>query len=124
MSGDLTVAVPRFAASAEAGGVVVTAGLVALTPGTLTPACADFDGQARHVLAQLDALLAPDGGAPLRLLRLECFLADRRWFPRWNAIFADHFGAAPPARTTLVGELVLDGLHIEIQGLAVREEES
>jgi len=118
-AGPVTAAFPT---RGEAGGVVATSGIVALEPGTLRPACADFDGQARQVLSLLDLVLAAADARPLRLLRVECFLADRCWYPRWDAIFAEHYGAAAPARTTLVCGLALEGLLIEVQGLAVREE--
>ncbi len=116
-------AAPPFAPWVEAGGIVATAGIVALEPGTLRPVCDDVEGQARWVLTELDELLADAEaeGAPLRLLRVECFLSDRAWFAAWNAAFADHFGPSAPARTTLVSELVLDGLLIEVQALAARD---
>lgn len=62
-------------------------------------------------------LLATAGTGRRDIVRLECFLADRRWFAPWNTRFARHFGDRPPARTTLVCGLPVAGLLIEVQAL-------
>jgi 2-iminobutanoate/2-iminopropanoate deaminase len=94
---------------------VATAGIAALDPATLTPLHDDFEAQAKWVLNRLDEVLA-DAGADL--LRVECFLADRCWFGVWNTCFTEHYGSRPPARTTLVCGLPVDGLLIELQAIA------
>jgi 2-iminobutanoate/2-iminopropanoate deaminase len=112
---------PTFAPYGIGAGIVATAGIAAIDPATMRPKFADFTAQARWVLRSLDDVLADAGAA--HLLRLECYLADRRWFGEWNACFAEHFPARPPARTTLVCGLPVEGLLIEIQAIAsVREE--
>lgn len=111
-------AVPAFAPYGAGGGIVVTAGLAALDPTTLRPLHPGFEEQAAWVLDRLDAVLEASGAGRRGLLRVECFLAERRWFGAWNACFARHFGAAAPARTTLVCELPVAGLLIEVQATA------
>ncbi|MEW5810526.1 MAG: RidA family protein [Actinomycetota bacterium] len=109
---------PAFAPFGVGGGVVVSAGIAALDPATLTPLFDDFDAQARWVLARLDMVLGEAGATREDLLRVECFLADRQWFGAWNAHYAEHFGTTPPARTTVVCGLPVDGLLIEVQVIA------
>ncbi|MET9384212.1 RidA family protein [Streptomyces sp. NPDC002928] len=109
---------PSFAAYGTGAGLVVTAGIAALDPATLRPLHAGFDEQADWVLRRLDAVLAEAGSGRQHLLRVECFLAGRQWFGAWNSCFARHFGASAPARTTLVCELPVEGLLIEIQAVA------
>ncbi|MFB4295020.1 RidA family protein [Actinomadura sp. NTSP31] len=112
---------PAFApyGTAAAGrAVIATAGIAALDPVTMRPVHEDFDVQARWVLDRLDAVLADAGATRHDLLRVECFLADRSLFGRWNGVFAERFGERPPARTTLVCGLPVPGLLIEVQALA------
>lgn len=109
---------PAFAPLRSGGGIVTTAGIAAIDPATLTPLFEEFDAQARWVLDRLDKVLGEAGTAHDDLLRLECFLADRKWFGAWNACYAAHFGTTPPARTTLVCGLPVDGLLIEVQAIA------
>jgi 2-iminobutanoate/2-iminopropanoate deaminase len=111
---------PAFPAWRAAGiGLVATSGLAALDPATLRPLCDDFAGQAAWVLDRLDVVLDAAGATRDGLLRVECFLADRALFAAWDDAFTLHFGANPPARTTLICGLPVDGLLIELQALAV-----
>lgn len=109
---------PVFAPFGAGAGIVATAGIAAIDPVTLTPLSEDFDTQAREVLGQLDKVLGEAGLGRENLLRVECFLSDREWFGAWNARYAAHFGPTPPARTTLVCGLPVDGLLIEVQAIA------
>ena len=106
---------PTFPAYTQGSGIVAVSGIAALDPATMTPVAPDFAAQARWVLARLEAILRDVDARPLRV---ECFLADRHWFPAWNEAFADHFGPNPPARTTMICGLPVDGLLIEIQVIA------
>jgi 2-iminobutanoate/2-iminopropanoate deaminase len=100
------------------GDLLVLSGLAAIDPVAMAPTAADFAGQARDVLAQLDDLLARGASSRAHVLRVECFLADCADFAPWNLTFSEAFGDHPPARTTLVSGLALPGLRIELQVLA------
>ncbi len=52
------------------------------------------------------------------VLRVECFLRRREDFATWNEGFAKAFPEPRPARTTLITELVIPDLLIELQVLA------
>ncbi|AYF78400.1 RidA family protein [Nocardia yunnanensis] len=108
-----------FPLARSASGLVFTSGLAAVDPDTLTVTTADFEGQATEVFRQLDTALAAAGSGRDRILRLECYLAERRWFPAWNTVFRTYFPTAAPARITTVTTLPIDGLLIEIQAIAV-----
>jgi 2-iminobutanoate/2-iminopropanoate deaminase len=109
---------PPFPAAVRHGDTIYTSGLAALDPSTLQPTSADFDTQCADVLAQLDAALATFDVDRAAVLKLECYLADRAYFASWHTAFAGFFGASPPARTTTVTTLPVDGLLIEIQVVA------
>lgn len=109
----------KFASFGAGAGIVATAGIAAVDPGTLKPLSTDFDTQARWVLEHLDDVLAEAGSGREGILRLECFLAGREWFGAWNDRYTRHFGPNGPARTTLVCGLAVEGLLIEVQAVAV-----
>jgi 2-iminobutanoate/2-iminopropanoate deaminase len=100
------------------GDLLVLSGLAPLDAATMRPVAEGFEAQARAVLALMDDLLERGGSTRDAVLRVECFLADRADLPAWGRAFADAFGGRPPARTTLVSELVVDGLRLELQVLA------
>ncbi|GAB2551893.1 RidA family protein [Nocardia heshunensis] len=108
-----------FPSARIASGLVFTSGLAALDPDTLTVTADTFEGQATEVFRQLDAALTAAGSTRDQVLRLECYLADRRWFPDWHNAFRRYFPTAAPARITTVTTLPIDGLLIEIQAIAV-----
>ncbi|WP_225727583.1 MULTISPECIES: Rid family hydrolase [unclassified Nocardia] len=108
-----------FPAARLGSGLVFTSGLASIDPATMTPKHTEFADQLEDVLHQLDSALIAAGSSRERTLKIDCYLADRRWFPAWNAAFAAFFGATTPARTTTVTTLPIDGLLIEIQAVAV-----
>jgi 2-iminobutanoate/2-iminopropanoate deaminase len=113
------VSAPRFPAARRGGGLLFTSGLAAIDTATMTPSAPGFDEQAAEVFRQLDAALGDAGSTREQVLKLDCYLADRQWFPAWNAAFAAYFPTAAPARTTTVTTLPIAGLLIEIQAIAV-----
>ncbi|MEC3914664.1 RidA family protein [Nocardia sp. CDC160] len=108
-----------FPLARSASGLVFTSGLAAVDPETLAVTSDTFEGQAKEVFRQLDTALDAEGSSRDRVIRLDCYLADRRWFPDWNTVFRSHFPTAAPARITTVTTLPIDGLLIEIQAIAV-----
>jgi 2-iminobutanoate/2-iminopropanoate deaminase len=107
-----------FPRAVRHGDTIYTSGLAAINPDTLTPTSSDFSSQCAEVLDQLLAELNAHGSDRERVLKLECFLADRCYFPAWNAAFAEFFPSSAPARTTTVTTLPAAGLLIEIQAVA------
>jgi 2-iminobutanoate/2-iminopropanoate deaminase len=114
----VTSPAPRFPVATQHRGTIYSSGLAALDPATLQPTSTDFQTQCTDVLTQLDSLLATFGSRRDAVLKLECYLADRVHFAAWNAAFAEFFPACPPARTTTITTLPIDGLLIEIQVVA------
>ncbi|MEV6558892.1 RidA family protein [Nocardia sp. NPDC051756] len=110
-----------FPSARRGSGLVFTSGLAAIDPDTLTPTSTSFADQLESVLDQLDKALTEAGSSRGQTLKLDCYLADRQWFPAWNAAFAEFFGAAAPARTTTVTTLPIEGLLIEIQVIALAD---
>lgn len=108
-----------FPAARSGSGLIFTSGLAAVDPVTLAPTTDSFDEQAAEVFRQLDNALAAAGSSRGLILKLDCYLADRCWFPAWNSVFRSSFPTAAPARTTTVTTLPIDGLLIEIQAIAV-----
>ncbi|WP_378731268.1 RidA family protein [Nocardia brasiliensis] len=110
-----------FPSARRGSGLVFTSGLAAIDPATLTPTATTFAAQVESVLDQLDKALTEAGSSRAQTLKLDCYLADRHWFPEWNAAFAEFFGATAPARTTTVTTLPIEGLLIEIQVIALAD---
>lgn len=106
---------PLMADATRWGDLLFLSGRAAVDPSTFELRSADFDVQAAAVLDDVTAVLQAGGSSLEHVLRVECYLADRRDFVAWNRIFSERFPSSPPARTTLVCAFAVEGMLIEVQ---------
>ena len=90
----------------------------------LTPAGAMAEGdisvQTRQVLANLKALLAASGSSLEHVLKTTVFLVDMGDFAAMNAVYAEFFTSAPPARSTVQVSRLPRDVRVEIEAIAAR----
>ena len=100
---------PRLSEMAVHNGVCYLAGQVA------EDASQDITGQARQVLAAVDALLARAGTDKTKILRCQIYLADLAEFAAMNAVWDGWVpaGQAPP-RATVQAALARPQWRIEV----------
>lgn len=98
------------------GGLVFLSGRAAVDPATGAVRGATFSEQLQVVLEDVSMVLDEAGSGLDEVLRVECWLIDRRHFSEWNAAYVATFADPRPARTTLVvAGLPIEGLLVEIQ---------
>ena len=108
------------AAVAGAGQFVFTAAQVAIDPVTGKLTGADVAGQTEQVLKNVRAILDAAGLTMADVVRTTVFLLSMSDFPAMNEVYARHFPAPPPARSTVaVRELPLGAL-VGIDAIAIR----
>ena len=93
--------VQRFDAGARLSEMAVHNGVCYLAGQVAADASQDITGQARQVLAAIDALLARAGTSKSRLLMVQIFVKDLADFPAMNAVWEAWLpaGQAPPRAT-------------------------
>jgi 2-iminobutanoate/2-iminopropanoate deaminase len=106
-----------LSAAMVSGGLVHTSGQVGRDPATGALA-EGFEAQMRAALANLDAVLEAAGSSRARVLKTVVFLTRREDFAEMNRIYAEHFAAPWPARSTLVCALAQEALLFEIEAVA------
>jgi len=80
-----------------------------------------IEEQTRQSLANLLAVLRSGGASATSVLKTTVYLKDMNDFPAMNAVYAEFFKEAPPARSTIeVARLPKDAL-VEIEAVAFRE---
>ena len=106
-----------YSQAVVAGGFAFCAGQIPLDPAT--NAVPDgIEAQTRQVLANLAAVLDAAGASLASVVKTTVFLQDFTDFAAMNAVYAEVFGAAPPARSTVeVARLPRDVL-VEIEAIA------
>ncbi|MDT0542446.1 RidA family protein [Streptomyces lonegramiae] len=101
------------------GGLVFTSGQGPLDPAT-NEMPADFAAQATRVLSNLVAVFEAAGSGKDRIVKCTCYLSDRKNFPEFNRVYREFFADCSPlpARTTVVAQLVREGVLVEIDAVA------
>ena len=59
------------------------------------------------------------GSSADRVVKCTIYCSNSSYFAAINKVYAEYFGAAPPARSTLVSDLVVDG-KVEIELVAYK----
>ncbi|MEI2421619.1 Rid family detoxifying hydrolase, partial [Arthrospira platensis SPKY2] len=109
-----------YSQAVKVGHFVFTSGQLGINPltGQLRMG---LEEQTRQVLANLAAVLEAAGSGMDKIIKTTIFLTDISEFSTVNSIYAESFGAEPPARSTVqVAALPLGGL-IEIEAVALVE---
>jgi 2-iminobutanoate/2-iminopropanoate deaminase len=100
------------------GGLLYSAGQIALDPGTMELVAGDTAAQTEQVFANLKAVLSAAGSNLSSVLKTTVYLADMADFQPMNAVYARHFGEHRPARSTVAAAALPKGARVEIDVIA------
>jgi 2-iminobutanoate/2-iminopropanoate deaminase len=115
---DVPVPAPPYSPVVVSGDVVYTAGQIAMdATGAIVPG--GIAEQTEQVLRNVAACLAAAGCGMGDVVKTTVFLADLANFAIFNEVYARHFEAPYPARSTVQVGLA-DGLLVEIEAIARR----
>jgi len=114
-------AVGPYSQAIQAGNLIFTAGQLGLDPATGDFAGEDVATQTRQALKNIRAILEEAGAGMNQIVKTTIFVEDMADFQTVNAVYAEFFENAPPARSTVeVAALPLGG-RVEIEAVAVAE---
>lgn len=106
-----------YSPAVVAGGLVYVSGLLGTgTDGQLVGP--DVTSQTRRILDRMREILEASGSSLSQTVSVSVFLKDRADFDALNATYREYFPDRPPARTTVVTDL-LNGASVEISAIAV-----
>ena len=78
----------------------------------------DFTREVESTLDNVEAVLAAAGARLDQIVKVNAFLSNATLFAPFNEVYARRFGAAPPARTTLVVGFGAPDVRVEIEAVA------
>lgn len=78
----------------------------------------DVGAQARHAMERIRAVLALAGTDLGSVVKVSVWLTDKADFPAFNAAYREFFPERPPARSTVVSDLLIPGARVEIDAIA------
>jgi len=114
-------AVGPYSQAVVSGGTVYCSGQIPIDPATGAVVAGPADVQARRAIANLRAVLEAAGSDLAHVLKTTVFLADITDFASVNAVYAELFGDAKPARTCAAAAGLPKGAKIMIDAIAERK---
>lgn len=103
------------------GGVLYSAGQIALNPATGESVSENISEQAERVCQNLGAVLEAAGSSFEKVLKTTCFLADMNDFVAFNEVYAKYF-TSKPARSCVAVKTLPKNVLCEVEVIAVVEE--
>jgi reactive intermediate/imine deaminase len=101
-------------------GLIFVSGQLATRPDGTRLNDRPFAEQARQALANMLAIARAGGADPADFLKVTVYIVGIAHWPEFNAVFAEVFGAALPARAVVPVPELHHGFLVEVEGVAVR----
>jgi 2-iminobutanoate/2-iminopropanoate deaminase len=111
-------AIGPYSQAIRYGGLVHSAGQIALDPATGQLVEGGIEAQTRQVMQNLKAILEAAGASLDSVLKTTVFMADLNDFAKMNAVYGEYFTQAPPARSTVQVAGLPRGALVEIECVA------
>ena len=115
---DFPAPIAPYSAGAKAGGTVYVSGTLALGEGGVVLHPGDAGAQTRAVLETIRITLEAAGASMADVAFNHVFLADWADYAAINAVYAEYFPGAKPARYCIQCGLVKPGCLVEIASVA------
>ncbi len=103
---------------AKTGQTVYVSGTLAIDGDGNSLHIGDIEAQTRYVIEQVVAVVESAGGTRADIAYNMIFLKNKTDYAAFNAVYAEYFGANPPARYCIVSDLVRDEFLVEIAAVA------
>jgi 2-iminobutanoate/2-iminopropanoate deaminase len=116
------VPIPRgpYTPAVRAGDFIFVAGQGPIDPATNKMSFGDIHHETRLVLNNIKTILAGCGATMEDVVKCSVFLVDGRDFAGMNEVYAEFFGDAKPARTTVEAKFVAPPMRVEIDCIAYK----
>ncbi len=111
-------AVGPYSQAVKSGGHLFCSGQIPIDPAVGKIVAEDVEGQARQVLASIQALLAAQGLEMHDVVKATVFLQNMADFPKVNPLYEAAFQGHKPARSTVAVAGLPLGALIEIEVIA------
>ena len=116
------VPTPRgpYSPAVRAGDFIYVAGQGPIDPATQQMSYGDISHETRLVLTNIQKILEGCGASMADVVKCSVFLSDGKDFPAMNEVYAEFFGAAKPARTTVEAKFANPQMKVEIDAIAYK----
>lgn len=117
-TGEAPAPIGPYSQAVVAGNTLYVSGQIALDPSTGELCMTDLEEETHRVMQNLKAVLSAAGCDFGSVLKTSIFLSDMAHFSRVNAVYAQYFDSAFPARETVQVAGLPRGVNVEISVIA------
>lgn len=107
-----------YSQAVVAGGFVFCSGQIPVNPATGAIEATTVEDQARQAITNLANVLMAAGSGLDKVVKTTVFISDMNDFAAVNAVYAELFGAAKPARSCVQAARLPKDVKIEIEAIA------
>jgi 2-iminobutanoate/2-iminopropanoate deaminase len=118
-----SVPTPRgpYSPAVRAGNFIFVSGQGPIDPKTNQFSFGDIQHETRTALNNIKSILEGCGASIADVVKCSVFLSDGKDFGAMNEVYAEFFGAAKPARTTVEAKFAEPRMKVEIDCVAYKE---
>ena len=104
----------------RAGDLIFVSGQGPIDPATNDFSLGDIQHEVRITLENIRRILEQAGATPADVVKCSVFLKNAQDFSAMNEVYAQFFGEAKPARTTVAVAFAIPGIKVEIDAIAYK----
>jgi 2-iminobutanoate/2-iminopropanoate deaminase len=109
-----------YSPAVRAGDFLFVSGQGPVDPATNQFSFGTIEHETRLVLSNIRRILEGCGASMADVVKCSVFLSSGRDFAAMNAVYAEFFGAAKPARTTVEAQFAVPQMKVEIDCIAYK----
>ena len=116
------VPTPRgpYSPAVRAGDFIYVAGQGPVDPATQQMSYGDIQHETRLVLTNIQKILEGCGASMADVVKCSVFISNGKDFAAMNEVYAEFFGEAKPARTTVEAKFANPQMKVEIDAIAYK----
>ena len=107
-----------YSQAIKANGFVWCSGQIPIDPASGTITAVSIEDQTRQVIENLKNVLEAAGSSLAKVVKTTVFISDMDDFAKLNAVYADMFGQAKPARACVQVARLPKDVKVEIEAVA------
>ncbi len=111
-----------YSQAVKVGNMLFVSGQVAIDPETGKLVKGGIKEQTEQVIKNITAIVEAAGGTLENIVKINVYLADKKYYSDFNEVYRRYFTINPPSRTTVEAKPPKEEILVEMDAIAYIEE--